>query len=53
MSGNPLVPALGEALDRTLSPEEITRFTAYLKPLVESGTSRRRLAVTYLAAAKE
>jgi arsenite methyltransferase len=53
MSGNPLVPTLGEALDRTLSPEEITRFTAYLKPLVESGTSRRRLAVTYLAAAKE
>lgn len=53
MSGNPLVPTLGEALDRTLSPKEITEFTAYLKPLVESGTSRRRLAVAYLAAAKE
>jgi arsenite methyltransferase len=53
MSGNPLVPTLGEALDRTLSPEEITEFTAYFKPLVESGTSRRRLAVAYLAAAKE
>jgi arsenite methyltransferase len=53
MSGNPLVPTLGEALDRTLSREEITEFTAYLKPLVESGTSRRRLAVAYLAAAKE
>jgi arsenite methyltransferase len=53
MSGNPLVPTLGEALDRTLSPEEITEFTAYLKPLVESGASRRRLAVAYLAAAKE
>jgi arsenite methyltransferase len=53
MSGNPLVPTLGEALDRTLSPEESTQFTAYLEPLVESGTSRRRLAVTYLAAAKE
>lgn len=53
MSGNPLVPTLGEALDRTLSPEEITEFTAYLKPLVESGTSRRRLVVAYLAAAKE
>jgi arsenite methyltransferase len=37
MSGNPLVPALGEALDRTLSPEEINQFTAHLKPLVESG----------------
>ena len=53
MSGNPLVPTLGEALDRTLSPEEITEFTAYLKPLVESGTGRRRLAVAYLAATKE
>ena len=27
MSGNPLVPTLGEALDRTLSPQEITEFT--------------------------
>jgi arsenite methyltransferase len=53
MSGNPLVPTLGEALDRTLSPQEITEFTAYLKPLVESGTSRRRLAVAYLTATKE
>ena len=53
MSGNPLVPTLGEALDRTLSPEEITEFTAYFKPLVESGSRRRRLAVAYLAAAKE
>jgi arsenite methyltransferase len=53
MSGNPLVPTLGEALDRTLSPQEIAEFTAYLKPLVESGTSRRRLAVAYLTAAKE
>ena len=52
MSGNPLVPILGEALDRTLSPQEITEFTAYLKPLVESGTSRRRLAVAYLTATK-
>jgi arsenite methyltransferase len=53
MSGNPLVPTLGEALDRTLSPQEITEFTAYLKPLVESGTGRRRLAVAYLTATKE
>ena len=52
-SGNPLVPTLGEALDRALSPEEITEFTAYLKPLVESGAGRQRLAVSYLAAAKE
>jgi arsenite methyltransferase len=53
MSGNPLVPPLGEALERTLSPQEITEFTAHLKPLVESGAGRRRRALTYLAAAKE
>ena len=52
MSGNPLVPTVGEALDRTLSPEEIAEFTAYLKPLVESGTGRERRVVAYLAAAK-
>jgi arsenite methyltransferase len=53
MSGNPLVPTLGEALDRTLSPAEIAEFTAYLRPLVESGSGRERLAVSYLAAGKE
>jgi arsenite methyltransferase len=53
MSGNPLVPPLGEALDRVLSPREVTEFTAYLKPLVESGTRRERTAVAYLTAAKE
>ena len=53
MSGNPLVPSLGEALERTLSPREITEFTAHLKPLVESGTARQRHALAYLAAARE
>jgi hypothetical protein len=49
MSGNPLVPSLGEALERTFSPEEITEFTAHLKPLVESGTARERHALACLA----
>jgi len=53
MSGNPLVPSLGEALQRTLSPQEITEFTAHLKPLVESGTARERHALAYLAAARD
>jgi arsenite methyltransferase len=53
MSGNPLVPPLGEALERTLSPREITEFTAHLKPLAESGTARERQALAYLAAARE
>ncbi len=52
MSGNPLVPPLGEAMERTLSPQEISEFTAHLKPLVESGTGRERHALAYLAAAR-
>jgi arsenite methyltransferase len=52
MSGNPLVPPLGEVLDRVLSPREIAEFTAHVKPLVESGTGRERQALAYLAAAK-
>jgi ubiquinone/menaquinone biosynthesis C-methylase UbiE len=52
-SGNPLVPTLGEALQRTLSPQEITEFTAHLKPLVESGAARERRALAYLAAARD
>ena len=53
MSGNPLIPPLGEALDRTLSPAEAAEFTAYLKPLVESGTGELRRASAYLHARKE
>jgi arsenite methyltransferase len=53
MSGNPLVPTLGEVLQRTLSPQEITEFTAHLKPLVESGTAQERHALAYLAAARD
>jgi arsenite methyltransferase len=53
MSPNPLVPPLGEALDRVLSAQEIAEFTAHVKPLVESGTGQERQAVAYLAAAKK
>jgi arsenite methyltransferase len=52
-SGNPLIPPLGEALDRVLSPREITEFTAHFKPLVESGGGQRRRALAYLTAAKQ
>jgi len=52
MSGNPLIPPVGEALDRTLSPDEIRAFTAYLRPLVESGAGQERRASAYLAATK-
>jgi arsenite methyltransferase len=53
MAGNPRVPPVGEALDQVLSPQEITEFTAYLKPLVEAGAGQERNAVAYLTAAKE
>jgi ubiquinone/menaquinone biosynthesis C-methylase UbiE len=53
LSANPLVPTFGEAMDQALRPEEITEFTAHLKPLVESGAGQERLALAYLTAAKE
>jgi SAM-dependent methyltransferase len=53
MAGNPRVPPLGEALERTLSPLEIAEITAYLKPLVESGGGRTRSAVAFLACTKQ
>jgi arsenite methyltransferase len=53
ISGNPLIPALGEALDTVLSPQEAAEFTEHLRPLVESGTGRQRRAVAYLTASKE
>jgi arsenite methyltransferase len=52
-SGNPLIPPLGEALDRTLTTGEITAYTEHLRPLVESGAGQERRAVAYLTAAKE
>ena len=53
ISGNPLIPSVGEAMDRTLTPEEITRFTAVLKPLVESGIGQERRAFAYLTAVRQ
>ena len=53
ISGNPLIPTLGEALDRVLSQEEAAAFTEHLRPLVESGAGRQRRALAYLTAVKE
>lgn len=52
MSGNPLEPPFGEALDQALSPAEAAELTAYLRPLVESGAGVERRALAYLTAAK-
>jgi SAM-dependent methyltransferase len=52
MSGNPLVPPVGEVLNRVLTPQEIAEFTAHLMPLVEAGAGRERRALAYLTAVK-
>jgi arsenite methyltransferase len=52
-SGNPLIPTLEEALDRTLTPPEAAELTRHLRPLVESGTGLERTARAYLTAVKE
>ncbi len=53
ISGNPLIPTFGEALDRALSPQEAADLTSYLRPLVESGSGLERRAQAYLTAVKE
>jgi arsenite methyltransferase len=53
MSGNPLVPPMGEALERTLSAAEIADFTAHLRPLVEAGAGQERIVMAYLTALKQ
>ncbi|MDQ2811751.1 MAG: class I SAM-dependent methyltransferase [Actinomycetota bacterium] len=53
ISGNPLIPTIGEALDQALSPQEAAAFTEHLRPLVESGTGRQRTALAYLTVGKE
>ena len=51
-AGNPLSPTLEEAMNASLTPAERDRFTAHLKPLVESGTGTERRAFAYLSAEK-
>ena len=53
MSGNPLIPTFGEALNSVLSPAEAAEFTGHLRPLVETGTGLERRALAYLTALKE
>ncbi len=51
-AGNPLSPTLEEAMNASLTPSERDRFTAHLKPLVESGAGTERRAFAYLTAEK-
>ena len=51
-SGNPLVPTHAEAMRQALSPGEVERLEAVLRPLVEQGRGTNRRAVAYLRAIK-
>jgi arsenite methyltransferase len=51
-AGNPLSPTLEEAMIASLTSDERERFTAYLKPLVESGIGAERRAFAFLSAEK-
>lgn len=51
-AGNPKIPTLEEAMSQVLSAEEIEKFTAHLRPLVDAGQGTSRLALTYLWAIK-
>ncbi len=51
-AANPLVPTMGEAMQRALTPSEAARFEKYLRPLVEHGIGHRRMAVAHLWAAR-
>jgi len=50
--GNPNIPPLREAMSQVLTPEEASRYEAYLRPRVEAGEGVVREAVAYLAALK-
>ena len=51
-TANPKVPSIEEAMQVTLQPEEINRFTGHLRPLVEQGQGVRRVALAFLWATK-
>ena len=51
-SGNPRIPTLQEAMQQSLTPEEIDQFVAHLRPLVEHGEGILQEAVAYLWAIK-
>jgi EmrB/QacA subfamily drug resistance transporter len=52
MSPNPLLPTAGQVLGEALDQDEAAQLTSYLRPLVESGTGRRRQSLAGLAAVK-
>jgi len=51
-AGNPKIPTLEEAMSQVLTAQEIKKFTAHLRPLVDTGQGTSRMALAYLWAAK-
>jgi ubiquinone/menaquinone biosynthesis C-methylase UbiE len=51
-AGNPKIPTFGEAMEQALDPDERTRLTAHLRPLVEAGDGTWRMAHAWLKAWK-
>ena len=51
-SGSPLVPTIGEAISQTLSDEEVAIVERHLRPLVEQGIGRHRMASALVRAVK-
>lgn len=51
-SGNPRIPTLAEAMREALTPAEADRVAAHLRPLVEEGRGRLRMATAYLWAVR-
>jgi arsenite methyltransferase len=51
-SGNPRIPTLAEAIAQVLTPEEATRYEAYLRPIIERGEGVSRGATAELWAVK-
>jgi predicted TPR repeat methyltransferase len=51
-AGNPRIPTLAEVMEQVLSADERDLYEAHLRPLVETGTGRRRMASAFLWARK-
>lgn len=51
-AGNPRIPTIEEAMSQVLTLEEAERFTAHLRPLVESGQGQAKGAGVFLQAVK-
>ena len=52
-AGNPNIPTLEEATNEAPSREELERFTAHLRPLVENARRRGTLDLACLGAVKQ